>query len=167
MRNENESLSEELASLQEEVSDLKQKSSELTGTRKTLISQIKNLQVADYSEWTPQQFKKEIQRLKNEFEDVKRQYDELTGSIQKSKELKSKTEGEIAVEEKNLTASKQNLDSIEKQLDERLAITGFDRLSTVESILKEKVDVKKEREAIRVFREKLASATDQVSKLIQ
>lgn len=167
LRNENESLSEELASLQEEVSDLKQKSSELTGTRKTLISQIKNLQVADYSEWTPQQFKKEIQRLKNEFEDVKRQYDELTGSIQKSKELKSKTEGEIAVEEKNLTASKQNLDSIEKQLDERLAITGFDRLSTVESILKEKVDVKKEREAIRVFREKLASATDQVSKLIQ
>ncbi len=167
LRNGNESLSEELTSLQEEVSGLKQKSSELTGTRKTMISQIKNLEVTDYSEWTPQQFKKEIQRLKNEFEDVKRQYDELTGSIQKNKELNSKTEGEIAVEEKNLTATKQSLDSIEKQIDERLAITGFDRLSTVEIILKEKVDVKKERDAIRAFQEKLASATDQVSKLIQ
>ncbi|MBI4548378.1 MAG: SMC family ATPase [Ignavibacteriae bacterium] len=151
----------------EQTQDLKTELSELSGTRKTLIAQIKHIKQESFDNWNQKTITKEIQRLKEDFRDIEVRYKALDESIRKKKDHQSTLSGQIKVEEDNLQSYTTRLQSIEEELNKRLQNTGFEKLSFVETLLAKKLDVRKEKDVIRAFNERLSSAKDHLIKLEQ
>ncbi|MFH0992505.1 MAG: SMC family ATPase [bacterium] len=162
-----EEINTTISEAKDALQKVKEKSSELSGERKTLVQKIEHFKEESFNEWAPQSIKSEIEKLKGYVKDIEIRYQELDDSIRKMKERRSELSGVIDTEETNQATLQEKLKGINNDLTERMHSTGFDNLAAIQNILTNKIDTKKEKEAIRSFNEKVITSKEHLDKLEQ
>lgn len=132
---------------------------------KTMIQQLKIVDLQQYEAVEPAGIESEKTTLLQQYARLGKEFDEMNGRItMKAKELDT-LKGKLMVNVKELEHDRQQLAELQKKLDEQLGKTTFQSAAEVQAVLSQPLDLDHEKQNLARFNDQLVNRKSQYEQL--
>jgi len=128
---------------------------------KTLSGQICLVNADHYRTKSSTEIETEKQNLLQKYTSLEKQFNELTHKLAELRKTKDTVSGSLDTNRKELFQEQETKVEFQKQLSDRLVLTGYSSISEVKQILDQKINLELQKQKLAEFRQQLVLLVSQ------